>query len=176
MFMVTFYTISRVFIEKAKLVHLALQIIQSGQATMGKVVAVKSKRLTSDDAPFQYHEYAALVEFPSTVFCEIMLKWVKVNRACFEEIKTVVQHQTTETEYPASLTGTNLQSLKNASKGLYELTIYSSSQIPKSAVSNDPGVVGLHVFSKVMIFSGLIVMRGGAWTCIFVINLACKGI
>jgi hypothetical protein len=90
MFMVTFYTILRVFIEKAKLVHLARQIIQSGRATMAKVVADKSKRLTSDDAPFQYHEYAAPVEFPSTVSCEIMLKWVKVNRACFEEIKTVV--------------------------------------------------------------------------------------
>jgi hypothetical protein len=114
--------------------------------------------LTSDDEPFQYHEHAALVEFPSTVSCEIMLKWVKVNRACFEEIKTVIgseiQHQTMEKEYPVLPTESNLQSLKNASNGLYELTIYSSSHFPKSAVSNDPDVVGLHDISKV-IFSAV---------------------
>lgn len=163
------YAMLRGFLDNAKVVHLAREMIKSGRATSAKVIAVKSKRTNSDDAPFAMFEYAALVEFIGPFSRDVLLKWVKINRTDFQEIKTAIggELQTTGKEYPMFVSEANLQSLKQASSGVHNLIIYSLSAYPKSAVSGDPGTVGLHTLSKIL-YAVLVLLDGGMLVFLFV--------
>lgn len=165
-----FYAILITFLDNAKLSRLARQIIQSGRATSATVIAVTSKQVSSKDAPFRLYEYAALVEFP-TLPRDTVLKWVKIKRASYEELLKSDLGRITVNDrlYPMQITETTLESLKHASSGVHELTIYSLTGFPKSAVSSDPppSAAGLTVIQKIGL-SFVALLMGGMLAFLFV--------
>lgn len=179
-----FYSFTSTLLDKAKLLRLARGMIQTGRATPAKVIAVQSKRVNMQDAPFAIMEYAALVEFQSLPSRDVVLKWVKITNARFQEIKTDLGGQLMPTIpsqeiYYTSITQASLQSLRalRASRGMHELIIYNWPAYPKSAVSSDVRSVDFSNLQKIvfpvlfLFMAGMMVFMFGWFASIYNYNL-----
>lgn len=146
-----FYCVLGTFLSQAKLARLAREMIQTGRAILAKVVAVQSKRLTTEEAPFTSLEHAALVEFQSPTR-DLVLKWVKITEADFQEILGVAVLPTITKEaehYFTSVTEARLRSLSTTRGRTRQLMIYHWPTYPKSAVSSDVRSVAFPIAMKV---------------------------
>lgn len=167
-----FYGIVITLTNKMKLTRLARDMIQTGRATPATVVAVQSKRLTKEDAPFTLLEHAGLVEFQDSSR-NLVLKWIKITNAHFQEIKiaAAVDELPTLTGQEAfftSITEERLQSLTSSAikGGTHQVMIYNWPSYPNSAVSSDARAVEFPVGMKIL-YSVLLLLTAGGMLFLF---------